>query len=65
VGKPQGQSRIFSFADGASKSATVNAAGWITALTDENGFITDYACDEMGRLSRITDPVGTWATVMR
>lgn len=46
------------FADGTSKSATINGAGWITALTDENGFTTNYAYDPMGRLAQISYPSG-------
>ncbi|WP_129136899.1 RHS repeat protein [Luteimonas sp. YGD11-2] len=43
---------------GATQSAAVDDNGWITAVTDENGFATQYAHDAMGRLSRITYPAG-------
>ncbi|MDH5824287.1 colicin D domain-containing protein [Luteimonas sp. RD2P54] len=46
------------YADGTTQSAIVNDAGWITRLTDENGFATNYAYDPMGRLNRISYPTG-------
>lgn len=46
------------FADGTSESAAVNAAGWITSITDEYGFTTHYTYDAMGRLSQIGYPAG-------
>ncbi|NZA26864.1 RHS repeat protein, partial [Luteimonas sp. SJ-92] len=45
-------------ANGATRSAVVNDHGWITRVTDENGFATNYAYDPMGRLSQITYPTG-------
>ncbi|MEZ0469587.1 RHS repeat domain-containing protein [Luteimonas salinilitoris] len=54
----RGIPRAITYADGASQSAVVNASGWITRVTDENGFATNYAYDPMGRLSRITYPTG-------
>jgi RHS repeat-associated protein len=53
------------FADGYTKSATVNDNGWITAITDENTYTTKYGYDSMGRLASITYPTGddvTWNT---
>ncbi|MGG6462653.1 RHS repeat-associated core domain-containing protein [Solilutibacter silvestris] len=44
------------YADGASVSAIVNDNGWITAVTDENGFSTGYGYDAMGRLASIVYP---------
>ncbi|MDH5824647.1 RHS repeat protein [Luteimonas sp. RD2P54] len=41
---------------GATQSAVVNDHGWITQVTDEVGFVTDYEYDLMGRLSRIKYP---------
>ncbi len=41
---------------GATESATVNAHGWITSVTDENGFTTSYSYDAMGRLAGIAYP---------
>lgn len=43
---------------GATRSAVVNDAGWITRITDENGFATHYAHDPMGRLAQVQYPVG-------
>lgn len=54
----RGLPQSITFADGTSKSATVNGNGWITALTDENGFTTNYGYDAMGRLASITYPAG-------
>ncbi|UOV04600.1 hypothetical protein MUU75_16070 [Pseudoxanthomonas mexicana] len=48
---------------GATESAVVNDSGWITSVTDENGYKTCYAYDAMGRLSRITYPSETVAGV--
>lgn len=41
---------------GATRSAVVNAFGWITAVTDENGFATSYSYDTMGRITQVTSP---------
>jgi len=54
----RGLPRSVGFADGTSESAVVNGNGWITSVTDENGFTTGYAYDAMGRLSQITYPSG-------
>ncbi|WP_407353138.1 RHS repeat domain-containing protein [Luteimonas sp. R10] len=54
----RGIPQSIAYADGTSQSAVVNDAGWITRVTDENGFATNYAYDPMGRLSRITYPTG-------
>ncbi|MCD9007781.1 RHS repeat protein, partial [Luteimonas sp. XNQY3] len=43
----------------------VSAAGWITRVTDENGFATNYTYDAMGRLASVAYPTGdstTWNT---
>jgi RHS repeat-associated protein len=48
----------------ASRHAVVNGFGWISAVTDENGFVTNYLHDEMGRLAQVTYPTGdsvAWA----
>lgn len=50
-------------ADGTSASAVVNDDGWIASVTDENGFVTSYTYDAMGRLNSTTYPSGdstTW-----
>ncbi|MCD9032697.1 RHS repeat protein, partial [Luteimonas sp. Y-2-2-4F] len=44
--------------NGATRSAVVNDAGWITRVTDENGFATNYQHDAMGRITRIVYPTG-------
>ncbi len=51
---------------GAAQTAVVNDKGWITAVTDENGFTTSYGYDAMGRMASITYPAGdstAWNTV--
>lgn len=54
--------------NGAVRSAVVNDNGWITAITDENGFNTGYGYDAMGRLASIVYPTGdstNWDTTTR
>lgn len=46
------------YADAYAKSAAVNDVGWITSITDENGFVTRYGYDAMGRLASIAYPTG-------
>lgn len=51
---------------GATQTAVVNDKGWITAVTDENGFATNYGYDAMGRMASIVYPTGdstAWNTV--
>lgn len=51
---------------GATQSAIVNDNGWITSVTDENGFTTSYGYDAMGRMASIVYPTGdstAWNTV--
>ncbi|GGK11742.1 RHS repeat domain-containing protein [Luteimonas terricola] len=43
---------------GATQSAVVSNAGWITSVTDENSFVTGYTYDAMGRLAGIVYPTG-------
>ncbi|WP_411851768.1 RHS repeat domain-containing protein [Stenotrophomonas sp. LGBM10] len=43
-------------ADGTMKTAAVNDAGWITAVSDENGYVTQYDHDVMGRVTRVRYP---------
>lgn len=45
-------------ADSTSLVSTVNNAGLITAVTNENGFTTSYGYDAMGRVSSIAYPGG-------
>jgi len=44
------------FADAKFKTAVVNNIGGIDSVTDENGYITQYGYDAMGRLSSIDYP---------
>ncbi|MDR6842185.1 RHS repeat-associated core domain-containing protein [Pseudoxanthomonas sacheonensis] len=44
---------------GAVQSAVVNDNGWITSVTDENGYKTCYGYDVMGRVNLITYPSET------
>ncbi|GGK03217.1 hypothetical protein GCM10011394_10360 [Luteimonas terricola] len=46
---------------GAAVSAVVNDHGWITAVTDENGFRHCYDYDVMGRIQKIRYPSETAA----
>ncbi|MFT3897348.1 MAG: RHS repeat-associated core domain-containing protein [Thermomonas sp.] len=39
-------------------TAIVSDAGWVTAVTDENGYSTGYGYDAMGRLASIVYPTG-------
>jgi len=54
----RGIPRSVTHADSSNRSAVVSDDGWITLLTDENGNSTQYGYDGMGRLARITYPVG-------
>jgi len=56
---------------GATRVAVVDDSGWITSVTDENGYKTCYSYDLMGRISQATYPsetvtntcaTTTWAT---
>lgn len=52
------------FADSTTQSATVTPLGWVTGVTDENGFTTNYGYDPMGRVNQITYPAAdsvAWA----
>ena len=52
------------YADNTTQSAVVNGNGWITSVTDENGYPTGYGYDTMGRLASITYPAG-WSNTTR
>ncbi|MEL1265384.1 RHS repeat-associated core domain-containing protein [Pseudoxanthomonas putridarboris] len=43
---------------GATQSAVVNDSGWITRITDENGYATNYTYDAMGRVASVVYPTG-------
>ena len=59
----RGVPRAITFADGTSVTAVVNDHGWITSVTDENGYKTCYSYDSMGRIAGITYPSETVAGV--
>ena len=48
--------------DNNTDSAVVNGNCWVTAATDENGYVTGYGYDPMGRLSSIAPPEGNATT---
>jgi YD repeat-containing protein len=54
----RGLPQLVTYADSHTESAVVNDAAWITSVTDENGYTTNYDYDPMGRLSHITYPAG-------
>ncbi len=61
----RGVPQSIAFADGTSKSAVVDDHGWITSVTDENGYQTQQTYDAMGRLASIVWPasdVVAWST---
>ncbi|QLQ27771.1 MAG: hypothetical protein HZT39_05335 [Pseudoxanthomonas sp.] len=60
----RGVPRAVGFPDGTSVSATLDASGNITSVTNELGFTTSYAYDAGGRVSQVTHPSGdsvAWA----
>ncbi len=64
-GWKRGIPQLITFADGKTQSAVVNDNGWVTQVTDENGFATNYGYDTMGRLASTAYPTGdttTWNT---
>lgn len=54
----RGLPQLITFADKTAKSAVVDDLGLIRSLTDENGFVTTYDYDAMGRLTTLTPPQG-------
>lgn len=46
------------YADGTSQSAVVDDNGWITSVTDQNGFVSQYDYDAMGRMTALFYPTG-------
>jgi hypothetical protein len=52
----RGIPQTVAFADSNGRTAVVDGEGWITSVTDENGYKTCYAYDVMGRISQITPP---------
>ncbi|MDQ3524605.1 MAG: RHS repeat protein [Chloroflexota bacterium] len=54
--------------DGTVQAASVDDNGWITAVTDENGYATGYGYDAMGRLASIVYPTNDtvgWNTTVQ
>lgn len=53
---------------GSTESAVVNDSGWILSTTDENGYVTNYGYDVMGRVSSVAYPINdsvAWNTRSR
>ena len=53
---------------GSTQSAVVNDSGWIQSTTDENGYVTTYGYDAMGRVSSVAYPINdsvAWNTTLR
>ncbi len=58
----RGVPRAVTHPDASTESALVNAQGWITQATDENGYISSYGYDSLGRITSITPPGGFTGT---
>lgn len=54
----RGLPKNIAYVDGTTQSAGVDGNGWLTSVTDENGFTTGYGYDAMGRIASITYPSG-------
>lgn len=54
----RGIPRSIAYPDSTAQSATVNDVGWITSITDQNGYVTGYGYDAMGRLASVVYPTG-------
>lgn len=50
------------YQNGTTQSADVDDRGWIKSITDENGYVTTYGYDAMGRLASIAYPSDDSAT---
>jgi len=48
--------------DGTSDSAMIDDNGWVTSATDENGYVTGFEYDAMGRVKKIVPPEGNVTT---
>ncbi|HEY2346995.1 MAG TPA: RHS repeat-associated core domain-containing protein [Xanthomonadaceae bacterium] len=57
-GWTRGVPQTVTYADGKTEQTAVNDAGWITSLTDENGYATGYQYDAMGRVKEVDYPSG-------
>ncbi|KRG71055.1 hypothetical protein ABB29_04335 [Pseudoxanthomonas dokdonensis] len=54
----RGTPQLIAYADGTTQSAVVDPNGWLQSVTDENGFVTAYTYDSLGRLASTTYPTG-------
>lgn len=54
----RGIPRSIAYPNSSTQSATVSTAGWVTAVTDQNGYVTGYGYDAMGRLASVVYPTG-------
>lgn len=64
----RGIPQTIKFADGTTKKAVVNDHGQIDSVTDENGYVTKYSYNVMGRLTLVDYPDGddvNWANTTR
>lgn len=67
----RGVPRRVRFADGATRSATVDDNGWISSLTDENNYTRSMQYDLVGRLRDVAYPASngqvwnSWTSVFR
>ncbi|WP_434212831.1 RHS repeat protein [[Pseudomonas] boreopolis] len=57
-GWKRGSPQLITYADGTSTSAVIDDNGWITSVTDENGYASTYGYDAMGRISSVVYPGG-------
>jgi YD repeat-containing protein len=54
----RGSPQSITYADTTTMAAVVNDNGWITSVTDENGYVSNYGYDAMGRIASIAYPTG-------
>jgi len=57
-GWKRGVPQTIAFADGTRLSASVDDNGWIRSVADENGSVTTYDYDAIGRLTNTAYPAG-------
>ena len=59
---------LVKYPDATSSRVNIDDNGWISSFTDENGFVTSYGYDAMGRVSSVIFPTGdsvAWAPLSR
>ncbi|MDR3445450.1 MULTISPECIES: RHS repeat protein [unclassified Dyella] len=54
----RGLPQLITYPDTTTKAASVDDFGFIRSLTDENGFVTGFDYDSMGRVTAIRPPEG-------